>query len=91
MKEIDYYGPAGRLEGRYSPQPAGDAPTALILHPHPAYGGTMNSKVVYRLHYSFVNHGFAALRFNVRGVARSQGQSEELEDGIGKLADAAAS
>ena len=91
MSEIIFSGPEGRLEGRYHSQPAFDAPVALILHPHPAYGGTMNNKVVYKLYYSFYRQGFAVMRFNFRGVGRSQGQSEALEDGIGELSDAAAS
>ena len=46
---------------------------ALILHPHPQYGGTMNNKVVYNLHYAFYNMGFTVLRFNFRGVGESEG------------------
>ena len=80
-------GPDGRLEGRYHPQKAKDAPIALILHPNPQYGGTMNNKVVYNLHYAFHRLGFSVLRFNFRGVGRSQG---EFDQGIGELSDAAA-
>ena len=47
MPEVIFPGPDGRLEGRYHPQKAKDAPIAIILHPHPLYGGTMNNKVVY--------------------------------------------
>ena len=42
MPEILFTGPEGRLEGRYHPQREKDAPIALILHPHPQFGGTMN-------------------------------------------------
>ncbi len=91
MSEVIFSGAEGRLEGRYHPQPTTEAPIALILHPHPAYGGTMNNKVVYKLYYSFYRRGFAVMRFNFRGVGRSQGQSDALEDGIGELSDAAAS
>ena len=87
MPEVIFPGPDGRLEGRYHPQKAKDAPIALILHPHPQYGGTMNNKVVYNLHYAFHRLGFAVLRFNFRGVGRSQG---EFDEGIGELSDAAA-
>ena len=89
MSEIIFSGPEGRLEARYHRQPSTDAPTALVLHPHPAYGGTMNNKVVYKLYYSFYRLGFAVMRFNFRGVGRSQGRSEALENGLGELADAA--
>ena len=87
MPEVIFPGPDGRLEGRYHPQKNKDAPIAIILHPHPLYGGTMNNKVVYNLHYTFHRIGFTCLRFNFRGVGRSQG---EYDQGIGELSDAAA-
>jgi alpha/beta superfamily hydrolase len=87
MPEVIFPGPDGRLEGRYHPQKSKDAPIAIILHPHPLYGGTMNNKVVYNLHYTFHRMGFTCLRFNFRGVGRSQG---EYDQGIGELSDAAA-
>ncbi|MXU65870.1 alpha/beta hydrolase [Oceanomicrobium pacificus] len=87
MPEVIFPGPEGRLEGRYHPQKAKDAPIAIILHPHPQFGGTMNNKVVYNLHYAFLNMGFTCLRFNFRGVGRSQG---EYDQGVGELSDAAA-
>ncbi|QPH53716.1 alpha/beta hydrolase [Pontivivens ytuae] len=86
MPEVIFPGPEGRLEGRYHPQKAKDAPIAIILHPHPKFGGTMNNKVVYNLHYAFHDLGFTVLRFNFRGVGRSQG---EYDQGIGELSDAA--
>jgi uncharacterized protein len=86
MPEVIFSGPEGRLEGRYHPQKDRDAPIAIILHPHPAYGGTMNNKVTYNLHYTFYNLGFTVMRFNFRGVGRSQG---EYDEGIGELSDAA--
>ena len=86
MPELIFPGPDGRLEGRYHPQKAKDAPIAIILHPHPVYGGTMNNKIVYRMYSSFARAGFSVLRFNFRGVGRSQG---EFDQGIGELSDAA--
>ena len=86
MPEVNISGPNGRLEGRFHPQKNGDAPVAIILHPHPKFGGTMNNKVVYNLHYCFFNLGFTCLRFNFRGVGKSEG---EFDDGLGELADAA--
>lgn len=79
-------GPEGRLEGRYQQGKGPNAPVALILHPHPKGGGTMNNKVVYNLYHSFVRRGFSVLRFNFRGVGRSEG---EFDNGIGELSDAA--
>lgn len=87
MPEVIFPGPEGRLEGRYHPSATRDAPVALILHPHPKYGGTMNNPVTYALHYAFRDLGFTAMRFNFRGVGRSQG---EFDQGIGELSDAAA-
>ena len=86
MPEVIFAGPEGRLEGRYHPQKAKDAPIAIVLHPHPQFGGTMNNRVVYNLHYAFHKMGFTVLRFNFRGVGRSQG---EYDQGIGELSDAA--
>ncbi|HXV74086.1 MAG TPA: alpha/beta hydrolase [Sphingomonadales bacterium] len=86
MPEIIFNGPEGRLEGRYHPAAEPNAPMALILHPHPQYGGTMNNKVVYNLYHIFVRRGFSVLRFNFRGVGKSQGA---FDDGLGELADAA--
>ena len=77
MPEVHFPGPEGRLEGRYHPKPEKDAPIALILHPHPQYGGTMNNPVTYNLHYAFRDLGFTVLRFNFRGVGRSQGEFDQ--------------
>ncbi|MEM7300277.1 MAG: alpha/beta hydrolase [Pseudomonadota bacterium] len=89
MPEVIFNGPSGRLEGRYQPSKDPNAPIAIILHPHPhpKFGGTMNNPIVYDLFYMFVNRGFTALRFNFRGVGRSQG---EFDHGHGELSDAAA-
>jgi alpha/beta superfamily hydrolase len=86
MPELIINGPAGRIEARYHHEPASDSPIALILHPHPQFGGTMNNQIIYQLFYMFTKRGFAVLRFNFRGVGRSQG---EFDQGIGELADAA--
>ena len=87
MPEVIMNGPEGRLEGRYQPGTTPNAPIALMLHPHPQHGGTMNNKVVYALFQSFQRQGFAVLRFNFRGVGRSQGK---FDRGEGELSDAAA-
>jgi len=87
MPDIIMNGPDGRLEGRYQPGKTANAPLALILHPHPQGGGTMNHKVVYQLYHIFVRRGFAVLRFNFRGVGRSEGA---FDNGTGELSDAAA-
>ena len=86
MPEIIFAGPAGRIEGRYHPARQKNAPIAIILHPHPQFGGTMNHPIIYQLYYAFVHRGFSALRFNFRGVGRSQGS---FDHGQGELSDAA--
>jgi len=85
MAEIIIPGPAGRLEGRYHETREG-APVALVLHPHPMQGGTMNNKVSYVMYQTFVKLGFNVMRFNFRGVGRSEGA---FDDGNGELSDAA--
>lgn len=85
MPEVILAGPEGRLEGRYQPGTTPRAPVAIILQPHPAQG-TMNHPIVLALYQSFVKRGFATLRFNFRGVGRSQGT---FDNGIGELSDAA--
>lgn len=86
MPELIINGPAGRLEARYHHEPSPESPIALILHPHPQFGGTMNNQVVYSLYYTFAQRGFSVLRFNFRGVGRSQGV---WDGGPGELSDAA--
>ena len=86
MPEVNINGPEGRIEGYYHHSKTLNAPLALLLHAHPQYGGTMNNKVVYSLFQSFTRRGFSALRFNFRGVGRSQGQ---FDNGQGELSDAA--
>ena len=87
MPEVIFNGPDGRLEGRYHHSKTPNAPIALMLHPHPLQGGTMNNKIVYSLYQVYLRRGFSVLRFNFRGVGRSQGK---FDNGLGELSDAAA-
>jgi alpha/beta superfamily hydrolase len=87
MPEVIFPGPEGRIEARYHHNKTPNAPIAIILHPHPADGGTMNNKVVFNLFRTFVDQGFNTLRFNFRGVGRSEGR---FDQGEGELSDAAA-
>jgi alpha/beta superfamily hydrolase len=86
MAELIISGPAGRIEARYTPAPQENAPLALILHPHPKAGGTMQDPVTITLFEMFAAHGFSTMRFNFRGVGRSQGQ---FDAGVAELSDAA--
>jgi alpha/beta superfamily hydrolase len=80
-------GPVGPLEALY--EEAGSAPraAALVLHPHPLYGGTMHNKVVYRLARALRRAGLPTLRINFRGVGASAGRYDE---GRGEVDDARA-
>ena len=86
MPEVNINGAAGRLEARYHHEPRPGSPIALILHAHPQFGGTMNNPLVYHMYYTFVRRKFSVLRFNFRGVGRSQGF---FDNGPGELQDAA--
>ena len=87
MPEVLISGPEGRIEGRYQHSKTKNPPIALFLHPHPLHGGTMNNKIVYTLFHAYARRGFSCLRFNFRGVGRSQGT---FSRGEGELSDAAA-
>ena len=87
MPEVMFAGPDGRLEGRYHHSKESGAPVALILHPHPLHGGTMNNRITYSMYQAFQKLGCSVMRFNFRGVGRSQGG---FDHGIGELSDAAA-
>ena len=77
-------GPCGDLECAFD-GPA-DAPgLALLCHPHPLHGGTMEHKVVQTLARAFVQQGWRSVRFNYRGVGRSAGAWDE---GRGEVDDA---
>ncbi|MBK8906362.1 MAG: alpha/beta hydrolase [Rhodospirillales bacterium] len=86
MPEVIFNGTEGRLEGRYHHSKTPNAPLALILHPHSRHGGSMNNRVVFALFQEFQRRGFSALRFNFRGVGRSQGR---FDNGQGELSDGA--
>jgi uncharacterized protein len=89
-------GAAGVIEALRDAPAAGVAPvgTAVIAHPHPLFGGTMDNKVVQTLARAFVACGWTALRFNFRGVGASEGVHDEgrgeCEDLLAVLAQAAA-
>ncbi|MFM2274877.1 MAG: hypothetical protein RL211_749 [Pseudomonadota bacterium] len=81
-------GPAGQIEAvRDEPALAPGAVSrgvAVIAHPHPLFGGTMDNKVVQTMARAFVQCGWSAIRFNFRGVGASVGTHD---DGRGELDD----
>lgn len=85
-EKIVLAGPAGQLEGLLEcPDDGRQIASAVICHPHPVHGGTMENKVVHTLARAFLGLGFQALRFNFRGTGRSEG---EFDEGRGELNDA---
>ena len=80
-------GPAGTLEVAFNVPEGAVRGVALIAHPHPLQGGTLDNKVVQTLAKTFAALGYAAVRFNFRGVGQSEGQ---FDDGIGETDDALA-
>ena len=87
INELFIPGPAGRLETKYFKNNKKTSPVALVLQPHPQYGGTMNNKIVFELFQSFLKNRFSVCRINFRGVGRSDGK---FDNGQGELSDAAA-
>ena len=86
MVDLLITGPEGKIEAKYSHNRNDKSPIVLILHPDPSRGGTMNTKIVFLLYKIFIRNGFSTIRFNFRGVGKSQGTFDE---GDGELSDAA--
>ncbi|HEY3824271.1 MAG TPA: alpha/beta family hydrolase [Bryobacteraceae bacterium] len=81
-------GPAGKLEALLEePEDAEPREACLVCHPHPLFGGTMHNKVVYRIARGMRRAGAVVLRFNFRGVSRSEGAHDQ---GVGEVEDARA-
>ncbi len=87
---LDLKGPAGNLEGLLQERDdAVPALAALVCHPHPLYGGTLHNKVTHRVASTLFARGAAVLRFNFRGVGKSEGVHDrgrgELHDSLALL------
>ncbi|MDD0811271.1 alpha/beta fold hydrolase [Curvibacter sp. RS43] len=96
--KFDLQGPAGRIEGLRDAAALSEGETrrgvAVIAHPHPLFGGTMDNKVVQTLARAFVQSGWDAVRFNFRGVGGSAGAWDEgrgeVDDFLAVLSEQAA-
>lgn len=86
-RRIAVPGPVGRLECAIDEPPGPPRGVALVAHPHPLYGGTLDNKVVQTLAKTFVELGYVAVRPNFRGVGGSEGEHDE---GAGEVDDLAA-
>src|SRR5262249_61254845 len=77
-------GPAGRIECAVDRPESSARGVALIAHPHPLYGGTLDNKVVQTLARAFLELGYETWRPNFRGVGATEGAHDE---GRGELED----
>ena len=81
---LDFDGPAGRLEAILEEGTTPPRAAVVFAHPLPTHGGTMHTKAVYQGAKGLVRIGCAVLRFNFRGVGRSEG---EFDEGPGERGD----
>ncbi len=86
MVDLLIPGPEGKIEAKYSHSKNDSSPIVIILHPDPSKGGTMHTKIVFKLYKLFIKCGFSTIRFNFRGVGKSSGI---FDNGEGELSDAA--
>jgi uncharacterized protein len=87
-ERLEIAGPAGPIEALVETPLAYDgARAAVVCHPHPLYGGTMDNKVVHVAARALQERGYATVRFNFRGVGKSAGAFDE---GRGEADDATA-
>ena len=84
MIDLFIDGTVGPLEARYSEAASATGLTAVLCHPHPQFGGTMNDLVLGALESALLASGISCLRFNFRGVGGSQGS---YSDGVGEIDD----
>jgi uncharacterized protein len=86
-RRTEVAGPAGPIEVALDEPEGAPVGVAVLCHPHPVHGGTMDNKVVQTLARAFVQLRYRAVRFNFRGIGASQGQWDE---GRGEVDDAMA-
>jgi alpha/beta superfamily hydrolase len=84
LQKLSIDGPTGKLEIAVNEPAAERRGIALVAHPHPLYGGTLDNKVVQTLAKAFVALGYCALRLNFRGAGASEGVFDE---GRGEVED----
>lgn len=76
-ERLEVAGAAGRIQVQRDQPEGTPIGIAVIAHPHPLFGGTMDNKVVQTLARAFVQCGWTAVRFNFRGVGTSEGAHDE--------------
>ena len=85
--EVFIPGPSGRLEAKYFKNSKRGSPIAIVLQPHPQFGGSMENRVVHEAFNVFIKNGFSVIKLNFRGVGKREGT---FDNGQGELSDAAA-
>ncbi len=92
LQSLMLRGPAGPIEALWKEPASPRAGSAVFAHPHPLYGGTLHSSVVYRAAQALTRSGYGTLRFNFRGVGSSAGTHDggrgETDDFRAALAEA---
>ncbi|WP_372828113.1 alpha/beta hydrolase [Polaromonas sp.] len=83
-QKTSFAGPAGAIEMALDAPAGASRGVAVIAHPHPQFGGTLDNKVVQTLARAFTQRGWTAVRFNFRGVGASEGGWDE---GRGEIDD----
>lgn len=87
MRKFFIEGPAGRIETILAEPATASIGIAVVAHPHPLHGGTMDNKVVHTVFKSVLELGYIAVKFNFRGTGNSEGA---FDHGIGEADDAVA-
>ncbi len=87
MRKFFIEGPAGRIETILAEPATIPSGIAVVAHPHPLHGGTMDNKVVYTVFNSVLELGYIAVKFNFRGTGNSEGA---FDHGIGEVEDVVA-
>jgi len=85
IERLSLRGPAGALETIVEDTGIAASSYAVVCHPHPLFGGTMDNKVVTTVARALHELGFPTIRFNFRGVGASDG---EFDQGVGETVDA---
>jgi alpha/beta superfamily hydrolase len=87
MRKFFIEGPAGKIETVLAEPATIPSGIAVVAHPHPLHGGTMDNKVVYTVFNSVLELGYIAVKFNFRGTGNSEGA---FDHGIGEVEDVVA-
>ncbi len=87
LKQLFIDGSVGKIETILAEPECGQRGLAIIAHPHPLYGGTMDNKIVHTIFNTLLTLGFICVKFNFRGVNKSEGA---YDHGIGEIDDVVA-